>query len=132
MSNSTPKGRRRAISLFGLLAGTIIALFFVLTSLPSMADPPNSAKGKAISGLCAACHGSEGRATNSSYPNLAGQNYNYLVNQLEKFKKGQRDNAIMHGIAAGLSTVQIKDLAAYYATLGPRSCPSHKSPMHNG
>jgi len=97
-----------------------------------MADPPNATKGKAISGLCAACHGSRGIATNSSYPNLAGQHYHYIVNQLKRFKNGQRDNSLMHGITSGLSAEQIQDLAAYYASIRIGRCPRNKRSKNNG
>jgi cytochrome c553 len=83
---------------------------------------PSPEKGQAISGQCAACHGNLGRAVNSSYPNLAGQNYQYLVQTMEKFKNGQRRDSIMRSIAAGLSAEQISDLAAYYAHIPRADC----------
>ena len=70
----------------------------VLLGLSSLAAAdPSASSGQAISGQCAACHGSNGMAVNSQYPNLAGQNYQYLVQALEHFKQGDRNNAIMHG-----------------------------------
>jgi cytochrome c553 len=87
----------------------------------SFADP-SPEKGKAISGQCAACHGNLGRAVNTSYPNLAGQNYQYLVQTLEKFKNGQRRDSIMRSIATGLSEEQISDLAAFYAHIPKVDC----------
>lgn len=82
--------------------------------------------GKAISGQCAACHGSQGVAVNSQYPNLAGQHYSYLVQQLEAFKSGKRKSSIMHSMASGLSKKQIKDLADYYASLSNIACGKGK------
>jgi cytochrome c553 len=87
-----------------------------------LAETPSPEKGKAISGQCAACHGNRGKAVDTSYPNLAGQNYQYLVHALNKFKHGQRDNSLMQGIASGLSEDQIKHLAAYYASITAADC----------
>ena len=53
------------------------------------------------------------------YPDLAGQNYQYLVHALENFKDGQRPNDIMHAMTADLSQTQINDLAAYYSAIRP-------------
>ncbi|MGD8574609.1 MAG: c-type cytochrome [Gammaproteobacteria bacterium] len=39
---------------------------------------------------CAACHGPHGNALRAGYPNLAGQNYNYLLKQLMDFRAGRR------------------------------------------
>jgi len=104
-------------SLYGGLKGAgVVSLVLLLLSGTAVASP-SASSGKAISGQCAACHGSDGIAVNSKYPNLAGQNYKYLVQQLHRFKSGKRNNAIMHGIASGLSKQQIKDLAAYYSSL---------------
>lgn len=97
----------------------VLGLSFMVC-LPALADVPSASTGKAISGMCAGCHGSKGKATNTQYPNLAGQNYQYLLEQLKNFKSGQRSNPIMHGMTSGLSKTQMKDLAAYYSELKPR------------
>lgn len=101
-----------------------LLVLFCLLSLAgtALAATPSPEKGKAISGQCAACHGNLGKAVNTSYPNLAGQNYQYLVQALNKYKKGQRVNSLMQGIAAGLSEDQIKHLAAFYASLSAADC----------
>lgn len=106
--------RRKAFYSLGN-AAVGVAIAFGVASLPAAAKPSASA-GKAISGMCAACHGSNGIATNTSYPNLAGQNYEYLLQQLKAFKSGQRKNPMMHGMVNGLSLKQMKDIAAYYAS----------------
>lgn len=93
----------------------------VLPAIASAAAPDASA-GKAISGSCATCHGDNGFASNTGYPNLAGQNYRYLVDAMKKYKKGQRGHGIMYGQAHGLSMEQIKDLSAYYANMKIQNC----------
>jgi len=54
------------------------------------------------------------------YPNLAGQNYEYLVNAMKAYKNGQRRGntaAFMTAPMAALSDQDVHDLAAYYASL---------------
>ena len=102
----------------------VIGLVLLSVSVGALAKP-SAAEGKAISGQCAACHGARGVAVNTKYPDLAGQNYQYLVYSLKRFKSGKRDNAIMNGIAKGLSGKQIDDLAAYYASLTKVNCRSN-------
>ena len=76
----------------------------------------NAAAGKAKTAACVACHGVDGNGgADPSWPKLAGQIPEYLVKQLNDFKSGARKNPIMNGMAAGLSTKDMEDIAAYYA-----------------
>lgn len=109
-------GYRGRSALLRATRWLLIPLALSLGVAPALAAP-SAAKGKAISAMCAACHGNEGQAVNSSYPNLAGQNYHYLVTALDRFKSGVRKNATMHGMTSGLSEAQIQDLAAYFASI---------------
>ncbi|MHC1479753.1 c-type cytochrome [Frateuria aurantia] len=86
------------------------------TSLMAAEVSPGQAKAAA----CAACHGTDGNATSSQYPRLAGQYDSYMQQALHEYQSGQRHNAIMQAIARGLSNQDIADLAGYYAGL-----PSH-------
>lgn len=104
----------------------VVGLLLLSVSAAALAKP-SAAEGKAISGQCASCHGARGVAVNTKYPDLAGQNYQYLVYSLKRFKTGKRDNAIMNGIAKGLSSKQIDDLAAYYASLTKINCRSNNA-----
>lgn len=114
------KSGSRSISR-GVKKLVLVPAALLMISGVAMAGP-SASTGKSISGQCAACHGSDGVAVNSQYPNLAGQNYQYLVQQLQSFKSGQRNNGIMHAMASGLSKTQIQDLAAYYSSLKGASC----------
>jgi cytochrome c553 len=51
------------------------------------------------------------------YPNLAGQKEAYLLKQLQDFKSGSRNNAVMKGMAMTLSDADMENLAAYYAQM---------------
>jgi cytochrome c553 len=78
------------------------------------------AAGKAKAAACAACHGANGIATIKIYPNLAGQNSAYLVSALKAYKTKQRSGgmaSVMQAQAAGLSDVDMQNLAAYYESL---------------
>ena len=76
--------------------------------------------GHAKSTVCAACHGPQGLAIAPNFPNLAGQSATYLYVQLKTFKSGRRSDPIMSGQAATLSDADMRNLAAYYASLPPR------------
>lgn len=115
-----------------ILASVALPLLLMSAAVPAFAAKPSAATGKAISGMCAACHGSNGNAIDTSYPNLAGQNYQYLLKQLKAFKDGDRNNAIMHSMTAGLSKTQMQDLAAFYSSLGPKKCATGKANQKKG
>jgi cytochrome c553 len=96
------------------LVFSIGILISVAMAPAQSAGDPDAGKGKAAS--CAACHGADGNSINPEWPKLAGQHEDYLVKQLTYFKHGERDNATMQGLAAGLTDRDRQDLAAFYAS----------------
>ncbi|MBZ5715681.1 c-type cytochrome [Nannocystis pusilla] len=72
---------------------------------------------------CVDCHGPGRPRRNAAMPDLAGQYADYLVLQLELFKARQRGGSayahLMTPVASPLDAEQIRDLAAYYASLKP-------------
>jgi cytochrome c553 len=67
---------------------------------------------------CASCHAYNGVADPSgAFPRLAGLSQTYLLRSLDGFASGQRNNAIMTGIARALSAPERADVAAYYASV---------------
>ncbi len=99
---------------------TIKNLFYSLILLPLLSVAGDIENGKLKSASCAACHGDNGVSANPVWPKLAGQNAKYLASQLYEFRKGSdgnRNNAVMYGIAAVLSDDDIEDLSAYYESL---------------
>jgi len=73
-------------------------------------------KGKQIvDTVCAACHGADGNSVAAANPTLAGQHEAYIVNQLQAFKKGDRKNPIMLGMASSLSDADMHNVAAYFS-----------------
>ena len=102
-----------------LKAGALVGAGLGLSDYLSLAKA-GSVAGKAKAAVCAACHGQNGIAQIPTYPNLAGQNEQYLVSALKAYKNKQRSGgqaAIMQGQATGLSDTDIANLAAYYASL---------------
>jgi len=86
-----------------------ICLLSLVAGTPAMA-----ADGATVfQGACLACHGPDAKTSIMPlYPKLAGQNEEYLLNQLRAFKGMKRTNgqgAIMMGVLAPLSD---EDLAA--------------------
>ncbi|MFE8070018.1 cytochrome c [Marinobacteraceae bacterium S3BR75-40.1] len=95
----------------------------VLLSVPVAAMAKGDVEaGKKKASVCAACHGMNGQAQIKTYPNLAGQNYDYIVYALKAYKNKQRTGgqaAIMQGQAANLSEQDMQDVAAYFSSLKP-------------
>ena len=71
---------------------------------------------------CMACHGLDGIAEVSSWPNIAGQKEEYLIKQLHAFRDGERQDPAMQPMVRTLTEKDIQDLAAYYSNLGPGAC----------
>lgn len=74
-------------------------------------------EGKNIRSYCISCHGVKGITVNQQWPNLAGQQKNYLQAQLLAFKKDIRISPQMQVIAKELSESQIEAVAEYYSQL---------------
>lgn len=94
----------------------LVAILFCAGTL-AVAHAGDPAAGKAKSATCAGCHGINGNSSNPLWPNLAGQQEQYLAKQMKAFRDGQRADPMMAPMAAGLSDQDIEDLAAYYASL---------------
>lgn len=97
----------------------LVAALAAIISVTALAAGDAEA-GKAKAATCNACHGANGIATNSMYPNIAGQNEAYLVSAMKTYREKQRAGglaAVMYPMSAGLSDQDIADLAAWFASL---------------
>jgi cytochrome c553 len=83
--------------------------------------PGDATAGQAKAAACGACHGMDGNSTDAQYPKLAGQHEMYIAHQLHNFKSGSRQNPVMQGMAAPLSSQDMHDIGAYFAS--KRSLP---------
>lgn len=66
-------------------------------------------------GLCAGCHGADGRALLPNYPHLAGQNRLYLEKSLRAYRDGERQSAEMRAAVGHLTNDEIAELASYFS-----------------
>lgn len=78
----------------------------------------DSGAGHQKAAVCFACHGPDGNGSiNSAWPKLAGQGSAYIYEQLQQFKSHKRSNPLMWAQAGTLSDDDMKNLAAYFASL---------------
>lgn len=70
---------------------------------------------------CASCHNKTGRGR-GAYPMLAGQYSNYLLKQVNSYRKGERphDEADSRGILSTLKDTDIQDILAYLTSIQAR------------
>lgn len=73
------------------------------------------AGGRRRAALCAYCHGKDGNSVEPEIPNLADQNPAYLLQQIERFVDGRRENFVMQTLAKEFTLDDKVNLAIYYA-----------------
>lgn len=88
---------------------------------PAKAAKPDLAKGEASYAPCVACHGADGNSSTPAFPKLAQQHPQYIVKQLQEFKSGKRDNAVMKPFATALSDADMRNVAAWLASKQAKS-----------
>lgn len=66
---------------------------------------------------CRVCHALDGTGTNPMIPNIGGQSAEYLSKQLQDFRAGRREDPQMSIIAEGLTDDEIRELAAWFASV---------------
>lgn len=93
---------------FALFASAIVA-----GPVSAGGDPQ---AGKEKSSVCAGCHGVDGNSEVGANPRLAGQYESYLLQALQQYKSGKRKDMLMGNMVANLSTQDMKDLAAWFAS----------------
>ncbi|WP_274880374.1 c-type cytochrome [Vibrio harveyi] len=99
------------------IMGAMVALTMLSGQVLAAGD---AAAGQAKAAVCAACHGADGIAVIPGYPNLKGQNEQYIESSIKAYKAGQRTGGlapVMQAQANLLSDEDIANLAAYYASL---------------
>ena len=103
----------QVLALAALLAGPALAE----TKPPAFV--PDAAKGQELAATCLACHTADGTRGLPANPILQAQHPEYIAKQLDEFKSGKRQNAIMAGMAAALSDEDMKHLAAFFGSKKP-------------
>jgi len=100
----------------------LVAAMAAVSTAQASNEAPKSAKpdlalGEAkFTAVCAACHGADGNSNITANPKLAQQHPEYLVKQLQEFKSGKRNNAVMKGFASLLSDDDMKNIAYWLAS----------------
>jgi cytochrome c553 len=116
----------------------MVALCAVAASATAQAQDKNKGKAdvapselKAKIDYCKTCHGLSGQGFRGSYPmpRLAGQQPEYLVNQLDAFIERRRNNPVMFNVAHVLSPQMEKALTDQFRDLDPK--PLGGAPREN-
>ncbi len=116
-------------SIASLLVAALISLSVtaVLAAGPAAAPAPAAeakkpakpdlVKGEAsFTAVCVACHAADGNSAIAANPKLSQQHPEYLIKQLQEYKSGKRNNAIMKGFATALSDDDMKNIAYWVAS----------------
>jgi cytochrome c553 len=77
----------------------------------------DAARGASLANNCNNCHGTKGISSDAAIPNLVGQTVAAIYKQLEDYKSGKRDAAVMGVFISQLSQQDLLDLAAHFASL---------------
>jgi cytochrome c553 len=97
-----------------LCAAAAAALSF---SVQAQTVKPDLGKGAATFGqVCVACHAADGNSSTPANPKLAQQHPEYLIKQLQEYKSGKRENAIMKGFASSLSDDDMVNISYWLAS----------------
>ncbi len=86
--------------------------FFIFVLAVTNVAIANDVAGKAAT--CAACHGADGNSVNPVWPSIAGQHPTYILEQLQAFKSGVRQEPLMLGQVMLLSDEDMANLAVFY------------------
>jgi cytochrome c553 len=128
------KGDRRHPTMRGIGAGMSeqdmveVADWYAKQGKPATADKPSREPSPQVAALlqkaaCTSCHGVNfSKASDPSYPKLAGQHADYLFVALKSYKNEPnnvvgRSNGVMGGIAKQFTNAELKALAQYVGSL---------------
>ena len=116
----------------------LAAVLAVATSAAAKAQDKSKAKAdlpqgelKAKTDYCKTCHGLSGQGFRGSYPmpRLAGQQPEYLENQLQAFIERRRNNPVMFNVSHVLTPPMLKGLSEHFRDLNPK--PLGGAPREN-
>ena len=105
------------------LAAGLSALAVVAQAQQAAPPPPAFAASnlsppgvRALAANCAACHGTNGRASpGSTLAGLAGKPKEELLTAMNQFKAGKKPATLMHQISKGYTDAEIEALADYFS-----------------
>jgi cytochrome c553 len=73
-------------------------------------------KGRRAAAVCANCHGEGGNSVKPDFPNLAGQNPTYLLEQMRQFADGRRRFEFMEGMIKAMTSDEKVGVVLFYAS----------------
>jgi cytochrome c553 len=128
---------RHVISMSAILcAASMSSTAFAGPDYLGVLPPKVSGVPDVVKTVCSSCHGIDGNSIAPTFPDLAGQNYNYLLKELEDFRSGARKAAVMsqmiNSIPKAPGDLNLKNIAAYFseqklkANSGPEAKPPKK------
>jgi cytochrome c553 len=101
-----------------LLIGFFGCMFFAQAYAQAPTTEAPKPQVPKLAATCTACHGVEGVSTNTLWPNLAGQQPDYLFKEMKAFRDGTRVEPSMPAtLLQGASDQDLADLASYYSGL---------------
>jgi cytochrome c553 len=110
-----------------LMLGIAMSLALVACSSKDQSDVQGGAEkyaaGDAAAGKtiaereCKGCHGLDGKSTAPAIPHLAAQYERYLFASLKEYNEGKRAHAALKDMTARMSDADLRNVAAYYASL---------------
>lgn len=107
-----------------LTAGVAWALAAGMATTAAPAAAQGAGDARALAATCFTCHGTDGRSVQGIPPSLAGQNRDYLLQQMRDFRDGKRPATIMHQHAKGYTDAQLEAIAGYFASVKPGPAPA--------
>ena len=110
------------LPLLSTIILSLTSFFLFASAVEKAAAAVDSSALKAKTDYCKTCHGIEGQGFRGSFPmpRLAGQQPEYLANQLQAFIDRRRTNPVMFNVAHVLDPAMVKALAGYFQSLHPK------------
>jgi cbb3-type cytochrome c oxidase subunit III len=110
-----------------ILQTAVVAFVLATVTVPAHAQgmaaaPVSTQVLKAKTDYCKTCHGidAQGFRGSAPMPRLAGQQPEYIANQLQAFIERRRTNPVMHNVAHVLDPEMVKALSDYFKNLNPK------------
>jgi cytochrome c553 len=109
----------------GLTSLSLAAIVVIASAAASRAEDSATVSPRDLDAkinYCKTCHGTNGQGFRGAYPmpRLAGQQTEYLENQLQAFIERRRTNPVMFNVAHVLSPAMLKGLATRFKDLNPK------------
>jgi cytochrome c553 len=112
----------KLVSLQAALQASIIAIVFAASGHAEEKSSVSNAELQGKVHYCKTCHGVSGQGYRGAFPmpRLAGQQPEYIENQLKAFAERRRTNPVMFNVAHALSPGMLAALTAEFKALNPK------------